>query len=315
MTKKKRRRRSAARRTASSPAAVKERAPESRKRTGLLFGSLLGGGRASPYPGMLTSLGRGAIAVGSSPVLLVVPFLLVLATWLGLLALGLEGSAARMVDLLALPPISTQYDLGTGQAIYGLGSAFPIFLLASLAVRSVVMAVLTGMTVEAVESGRVSAEGIRRGLRIILVTVAVNMLSVGIIITGNLILPVLGPGIGFLGFVAVLVAGLFFLVFAPIAAVRERRGLQEALRRSGRAAMLPGGRHMLISTFYFLLALPLMVGLAPGGGFLTANPTLATWIFVLASNFIHLTFLAAFAYRWIVVEPEIPEQPVRRRRR
>jgi hypothetical protein len=290
--------------------------PERAGRRGPLLGSLLGRARGeSPFPGTLASLGRGLMVVGSSPVLVVTTFLLVLFTWLGLVTLGLEGSLGRLVDLLAIPPISTQYDLGTAQSLFGLGSGFPLFLLASLAVRAVVTAILTGLVVEAVETGRTSMDGARRGLRVSPIVLAVNLLAVGIIITGNLILPVLGPGIGFLGFVAMLVGGLFFLVFVPIGAIREGRGLQESLRRSGRAAMMPGGRHLLLVTLYFLIALPLMVGLAPGGNFTTANPGLATWVFVLASNLVHLVFVAAFAYRWIVVEPDIPEQPVRRRRR
>jgi hypothetical protein len=141
------------------------------------------------------------------------------------------------------------------------------------------------------------------------------VLSFSLIVAGNIVFPILGPGIGFLGFVAALVAGLFFLGFAPAAAIREGRTVTESLRRSGRAAMLPGGRHLLLCTLYFFLALPVVVGFAPSGSEITANPSLFTWVFVLLANVLHLAFMAAFAYRWVVVEPEVPEEPVQRRRR
>jgi len=38
-----------------------------------------------------------------------------------------------------------------------------------------------------------------------------------------------------------------------------------------------------------------------------------TWVFVFAANLLHLAFMAAFAFRWIVAEPSVPEEPVRRR--
>src|SRR3990172_1668980 len=87
----------------------------------------------------------------------------------------------------------------------------------------------------------------------------------------------------------------------------------ESLRRSRRAAMLPGSRHLLFCVLYFFIALPVVVGFAPGGSDITANPTLATWIFVLAVNVLHLGFMAALSYRWIVAEPSVPQKPVRRR--
>jgi len=263
----------------------------------------------------MAALARGVTAVGSSPVVLAVCFLSILAAWLGLVALGMEGAPGRLVDLFAIPPISTYYDLGNGVGLYGLGRGLLLFLLASIVVRALVTAPLTGLIVEAIEGGGPVREGLRRGMRAFPTILAVNMISFALIVTGNVILPFLGPGLGFLGFMAVLVGGLFFLVFAPISAIREGRGVQESFRRSGRAALLMGSRNMLMATFYFLLALPVMIGVAPSGNRLTANPSLGTWVFVLLSNFVHLVFVAAFAYRWIQVEADVPEHPIRRRRR
>jgi hypothetical protein len=259
------------------------------------------------------SLGRGLLAVVSSPVLLVVAVILVPASWLGLLAIGFEGSPSRLVDVLALPPISTYFDLGTGASMLGIGPEFLVFTGVAIAIRSVVYAILAGMIVEVLEDGRVSTFGVLRGIAAFPTVLVVQILSFTLIIAGNLVFPVLGPGIGFLAFVAALVGGLFFLGFAPTAAIRQRRGVAETIRRSARAAMMPGSRHLLFCTLYFFVALPVVVGFAPGGGQITANPELATWIFALAVNVLHLGFMAALSYRWIVAEPSVPEEPVRRR--
>ncbi len=77
--------------------------------------------------------------------------------------------------------------------------------------------------------------------------------------------------------------------------------------------MLPGSRQLPFCALYFFIALPVVVGFAPGGSEITANPSLVAWVFILGVNVIHLAFMAALAYRWIVAEPSVPEEPVRRR--
>ena len=277
------------------------------------FGSALFGSASSVMPPIGRSLGRGLLTVASSPALVVIAVVIVPLTWLTVLAIGFEGSPSRLVDVLALPPISTYFDLGTGASIVGVGPAFLIFTGVAIAIRSVVYAVLSGMIVEALEDGRVSTYGLLRSLRVIPTVIVVQIMSFSLIVAGNLVFPVLGPGIGFLAFVAALVGGLFFLGFAPTAAIRQGRGIAETVRRSARAAMLPGSRHLVFCSLYFFIALPVVVGFAPGGGDITANPTLATWIFALVVNVLHLGFMAALSYRWIVAEPLVPDQPTRRR--
>jgi hypothetical protein len=264
-------------------------------------------------PPIAASLGHGLLAVVSSPVLLLAALLVPAIDWLGLLALGYEGAPARLVDVLALPPISTYFDLGTGASLVGIGPAFLVYTGLAIVVRGVIYGLLAGAVVDVLEAGRVTTFGVLRGVRAIPTVVAVQVLSFSLIVAGNLIFPILGPGIGFLAFVAALVGGLFFLGFAPTAAVRQGRPVAQTIRRSGRAAMLPGGRQLLFCSLYFFLALPVVVGLAPGGSEITANPSLATWLFVLVASVLHLTFMAALAYRWIAIEPSVPEEPVRRR--
>jgi hypothetical protein len=280
---------------------------------GGLFGGALRPPGDSALPPIGRSIGRGLLAVASQPVLVALTAVLVVASWLLLVGLGFEGVPRRLVDVLALPPIGTWFDLGTGTSLYGLGGGFLVFLIVSVLVRGIALGFLTGLVLEALEDGRVTRAGLLRGLVAIPTALVVQVASLSLIFAGNLILPVLGPNVGFLGSVAVLVAGLFFLGFAPAAAIREGRPVLETIRRAARAAMLPGGRHLVLSSLYFLLALPVAVGFAPGGGGITANPSVATWVFVVVANVVHVGFLAVFAYRWVVAEPSVPDQPVRRR--
>ena len=100
----------------------------------------------------------------TQPTLLVVALVLLFLVWLALLAIGFEGSAGRLVDVLALPPIATYFDLGTGASVVGVGPAFLVFTAVSVLVRGVVYALLAGMVVEALEDGRVSRYGLLRGI-------------------------------------------------------------------------------------------------------------------------------------------------------
>jgi hypothetical protein len=278
------------------------------------FGGALFGSGGSVMPPIGRSLGRGLLAIVSSPVLLAIAILVPLLAWLALYALGFEGRPALLVDVLALPPIATYFDLGTGESLLGLGPSFLIFIGVAILIRGVLYGLLAGMIVESLEDGRVSSWGLLRGVAAIPTVIVVQVLSFTLILASNIIFPVLGPGIGLLAAVGSLVGGLFFLGFAPTAAVRQRRGVVETIRRSGRAAMLPGSRHLLFCGLYFFIALPVVVGLAPGGGEVTANPTFFGWVFVLAASVLHLGFMGGLAYRWIVAEPFVPEQPVPRRR-
>ena len=277
-------------------------------------GALFGQSGGSVMPPIGRSLGRGLLAIVSSPVLLAIAILVPLLAWLALYALGFEGRPALLVDVLALPPIATYFDLGTGESLLGLGPSFLIFTGVAILIRGVLYGLLAGMIVESLEDGRVTSWGLLRGVAAIPTVIVVQVLSFTLILASNIVFPVLGPGIGLLAAVGSLVGGLFFLGFAPTTAVRQRRGVVETIRRSGRAAMLPGSRHLLFCGLYFFIALPVVVGLAPGGGEVTANPTFFGWVFVLAASVLHLGFMGGLAYRWIVAEPSVPEQPVQRRR-
>lgn len=292
-----------------------EAAPEG-PRVPRLLGWLSGPSIDTTWPSIGRSLGRGFLAVGSSPLILLSSFGLLFVLWVALVALGLEGPPGRLVNLLALPPVSTYFDALNGVTIYGFG---PLGFLAAtgfLLVRALLLAVLTALVVRIYEGEGSLGEALGRGLRIAPVTAVVGLLSLSTMVLGSVVLPFLGPGFGFLGSILLLVAAMFFLVFAPVLALRRPDlPLTEVIRRAARAALMPGSRHLLMSLLYIFLALPVLLALTPGGSELGVNPSLATWVWALLCTFVHLGFLAAFAYRLMSVEDEIPEEPVRARRR
>jgi hypothetical protein len=281
-----------------------------------------GGGRLSermrapsPFPPLTTSLGRGFLAVCGSVPILLTTLVLTGGIWLGLVAAGLEVFPRTFVEVLAIPPVSSFYsDVLIPANIFGVALPAALMTVVLTTVRALFMGILVGMILESLEYGRVSMVGVLQGLRAFpaaMVIVGTNVLAV---IASNLILPgLLGP-LGFLVFTAVLAGGLYLLSFAPAAAVRGHLRGAEAMRRSARAARLPGPRHMVIFILYFFLTL-LLVAVVPGGTLITANPPLSEWAWVLGGSVVHLVFLAALCDRWLVVEDQVPTGPAPRQQR
>jgi hypothetical protein len=269
----------------------------------------------SPFPPIGRSLVRGFVIAGSSVELLAIAFVLLFVLWIGLVALGLEGPPGRLVDLLALPPISTYFDALNGVAIYGLGGVAFVAATVFIVVRSVILSILAALVVQQIEGGGPIRDALVRGLRAIPVVIASGILALSAMILGSVLLPILGAGLGFLGSVVTLVGAMFFLVYVPIIAVRMDLGAAETIRRSGRAAMMPGSRHLMLCLLYVFLTLPILVAVAPGGSLLGVNPSVGMWAFAIVCTFVHLAFLTTFAYRWIEAEDQVPDAPVRVRRR
>lgn len=304
MTKKRRKKTMAAAGT-STPSADKQTAPLA-----------TGFGAPSVFPPLGPTLARGFAAVSVPPVLLALPLLIVLCMWLALLALGVELFRPQMAYALGIPPLGSAFDLSATRDIYGLSAVGIFGILGFTVVRAIVWAVLVGMVDEAMEYRSVSMVGVLRGVRAFWAVLFYDYVSVGILLFGNVILPsLLGPT-SILFVQAVLVGGLFFFTFAPIAAVRLRLSARESISRSVRAARLPGWpRHLLMAVLYFFLFWYAAGLIVPNPGDLTATPSLAMWIYVLVATYVHMGFLGGFAYRWIQVENLVPEQAPRSRSR
>ena len=292
---------------------TKSRQPE--RRPGLL-GGLFGTptpASMSAMPAVRASLGRGFLLAGSTPALVLLPFAWTLVTWLLLQAFGHIGSPLVLAQSVALPPLSVSSDFQSALLTFGAPTGI-YAVLPILIVRAVVIALLAGLVVEGFERGSVTLEGARRGLRampLVLAAVVLSLLSVIVLVYSGL----LGPGLGTLLQVLVPAATLWILGFVPFAAVSENRPLAVTLSRSYYGARTPGGRQFLFSMLYLLL-LTVLQALTPGVE-ITANPRPVTWAFILAVNYIHVGFFAAYGYRWLVIAPSVsvPAAPARSRRR
>jgi hypothetical protein len=255
-------------------------------------------------PTFRRSSGSGFLLVGSNPLLLVLPFLWILITWLAFLGLGYIGSPTPPLgQAVALPPLSVSGDLQSAWAVFG-QQVGTYVLLPMLVLRSVLFALLAGLVVEGFQTGRVSMSGMLQGLRAVPIVVAGMILNL-LAVMASLLTGSLGPGLGSLASVVLPAATLWLLGFVPFVAVTERRSLPAALSRSVAGGRTPGGRQFLFSMLYFLL-LTLLQAFTPGGD-ITANPSLATWAYVLFVGYVHTGFFAAFGYRWLVIQDTVPE--------
>jgi hypothetical protein len=291
-------------------------APAERPSVPGFLGFLSRGSGDSGFPSIPHALGRGFLTAGSSATLLLSGFALLLVLWLGLVLLGLEGPLGQLSNLLALPPVSTYFDATNAVAIYGFGPEGIIASVVFLGVRAITLGLLGGLVVQALLDEGTAADGLRRGVRAIPVLLATNLATFSMMVAGSVFLPFLGPGLGFLGSLLTLVAALFLFAFVPAAAAWETdRPFYDTIRRASRAALLPGSRHLLMCLMYIFMALPILVALAPGGGLRSVNPSTALWAYALVCSYIHLSFLAAFSYRYLAVADDIPDEPLKLRRR
>jgi hypothetical protein len=254
------------------------------------------------------SLLKGFFVVAGTPSLLVGAALLLLGVWLSLVALGIELSPSLLISVLAIPPFTTSFDIGVGPGLFGGGAGAMFVTIGILVARSAVIALAVAVMVEVMESDEVTGDAPRRAFLALPSVVSMNLLAFVIVAVGQILGAFLGPVLSLFA----LPAGLYFLGFVPAAAVRERRRTIDVVRRAGRAARLPGAGHLLYVSLYFLFVFLVAVLQPPAD--ITSNPSISTWVTVLLGTFVHLVFLAGLCYRWIEVEPSVPEEPIRRSR-
>src|SRR6266536_1069071 len=154
-------------------------------RRGLLDGLLSPRYVDTSMPKKSTSLGRGVIATVSSPGLLGLTIGVVFASWLVAVALGFQGPFSVMASLLALPPIGTSFDIAMTSRLFVGSGLIGIFVL--IAVRALVFGQLASFAVDALTETPADRWTLIRGLRILPVTLAVNMLALGITMVGTIL--------------------------------------------------------------------------------------------------------------------------------
>jgi hypothetical protein len=249
---------------------------------------------------------RAFIAVCGSPAIMITIVVLVFVIRLGLVAFHLPARGAVFAATLALPPVGTVLDLQAAGAILGDATGF-VIAPAFLAVRSVILAILTGMVVESLRTGRVTSGAIGAGLRAFLPIFGIGIIELGAVFVGSLLIGF--TGLGLIGVLIVLVAVLFFFAYAPVIAVREPSGLLWTFRKSVRAARIPGSMNITLAFIYTVPALLMLPVFIPGGQDIEVNPSVATWAGILAANVFHVVALAVYCHRYLWAEAEIPDPP------
>jgi hypothetical protein len=259
----------------------------------------------SVYPKLGETLAAGAGAVLRSPALVIGIMLTVLAMWFGLLLAGLDHVPLFTQNLLAVPPLSSLFDLNVAYTIKGFGTGTAILVLVMTSIRALIFAILTSLVVERLDTGRASMDGVRRGVRLFLPFAGIFFVELALVFFAQVLQLVLGSSIGGLLFFGVLVGGVHFLVFAPIIVVRDGTTSRIALGTSTRAARLPGPRHVGLVLLYFTAAF-LAPAFVPTGGAFTINPSIGQWALLLGVSLFNIVIVGAFAYRYGVVEEDVP---------
>ena len=310
MTNRNKRRRSGYRAPQPSGGTVEASGPAARP--GLLtsmFSARAAGG--SNMPRVRSSLLRGIAVCLSTPVLLVGTVVLVLVAWVAALAFGYQGPVPRLASMLAMPPVGTLFDLQFTAAVFGVanGPAALLGMLPFAIARSVVTGMIFGLAVEVLDTGRASLAGARRGLLVSPLVLIVTVIQLGFFIVAGYIGPLI-PGLGLFIVLGTVTAAVYFLAYAPIVQLREGRGVLESLSLASRGARIPGTSSLAMALFFTVPAIA--IEQIPLGGF-GVNPSPLTWVFVLVVNLLHVSVMATYAYRWMCIEDEVPEPPVRAR--
>jgi hypothetical protein len=287
------RRRKRASTSSDSRERVKDRPPQRREPA------------ASPYPPLGVSLAAGFRAVGASPMILTIAFLGAFAAWSGSSAVGAEPSPRLMVNLMTLPPVHVYFDLVVVRTAAQNTASAAVLILSVGAARSLIVGLLALLIVGTFREGR---PDVRNSLRRLPRTALILFLLFSIEVAGLLTVPSLvqtigGVGLAVLGLLATLTIGLHFLVFAPVIAAAEGGQTAQVLRRSVRAARLPGTRHLLFVVAYFAFVF-WAATITPTEAVAPATPGAMVWAFTLLATFIHTAALGALAFRWLAVREE-----------
>lgn len=295
---------SAARRTATRHRESSEPSSRPPSPWGSMFGRRSAGRRRpSLQPPVAKSLARGMSVVGRSPLLLVITSVAVLGLWLGFSGYGVIRSATpqAMVLLVSLPPLHTLLDLNflaggrTVPAVQVVTSSAGLVM-----VRAALMAVWVSLIWGLLRGGSEDVDlrsSFRRAARSFVPLVG---LEIAFLMLATASIFLVSSFLGALGVILTLVAGLYFFSFAPVIAVVEGERTLRAAQLSIRAARVPGPQHLLFTTAYLALTLFLSV-VVPGSRVAAATPSVAVWAYTLLVGFLHVSVLAAFTYRWLLI--------------
>jgi hypothetical protein len=259
-------------------------------------------------------------AVGRSPALLVATFAGALALWLAYTAYGVDlaASPSGMILLESLPPLQSFLDVqllaagrpASSTTIVGLGLG--VMAARALLATVWIMLILRSLGAAKPEAAKPEvasgAASSRQGVRKYPVMLGIQAVFLVLMFAALAVAPAfLGVQLGQLGVIVALLAGIYFLVFAPVIAVTEGVGFREAFRLSARAARLPGPRHMTLTFSYVAFSL-FILATAPVSPVFEATPSIVIWLYALFVAFLHVSVLAALTFRWLLVREHVLQE-------
>ena len=315
--KKKRKRPSGSTSTYRAPAQVEQ------PRRGLLDGLLAPRTPgASPMPKLRTTIAKGTMtALGIPPLLVAIPVVL-LVVWLLLTLIGFQGPFTLLGVTFAIPPITTFADQQVAGRTFraavdatGVAATLPGFggLAGLLLLHAAVSAVTATLCVEKLRTGSTSSWAFRRAPRVLRTTAALGLLGLGLLVLGALIAAFFGAIGGILGLVGSMVVGVYLFGFAPAIAADEDRRVSDVLIRSVRTARMPGSANLWFAIGYVLIGLITILAPLPGSQ-IGVTPAVTAWVACILVNLFGVLVQAILVYRYLVVAPEVPEQPPQRER-
>jgi hypothetical protein len=280
---------------------------------------------ATPMPRIRTSFTRGLCAVLATPSVVVAIPVLVLIEWIVLVAFGFQGPFALLGSTFGVPPISTWTDFTLASSVFttigraGVGTAArPLIAIAAfLAISAALQAVVTTVAVERFRAGSVTSWAVRRALHVWPFTIAIGVANVGVLIAAGLG-RVLGAGIGLLITIAILMAGVYLLAFAPAIAADEDHAIPFTLSKAVRAARMPGSSNLLFAALYVVPSIAILSATSLGalpGSTIDVNPSIGAWVTVILLNLLQAAVVATFAFRYLSVADVVPDAPTPRARR
>jgi hypothetical protein len=295
---------------------MSSRRPDARRAAPPERRGFLSGMSAPPLedmPRIRTAFTRGLAATWSSPVVVGAVVAWLFVEWVALVAFGYPGPLAILQHLIAPPPLATTTDLGVSIGTFGVALGLPLVLIVG-AVHAVGQAILLGLAIESIEGGRPSRWGAVRGLRAVPVAVALHVLGVAMLFASRLLASV-GGSFALLLLIAIVVLGVWAFAFAPVIAIAEGRSVLECLRRSVRAARMPGSANLTFATLYVLpmyAALNATISRVTPGSTFDVNPPATAWVYVVLLNLLHVAIWAALAMRYLAIADRVPDAPAPR---
>jgi hypothetical protein len=270
-----------------------------------------GGAVAIPVqPPLLPSLGRGFLAVGRTPSVLITGFLGLLVLWLLFSTTGAIRAIApgSLGQLLSVPPLhSALLDsnlLNVSVRVFPPAATLAL-MVAIVAVRAALtsfwLATLHAKLAPATVSGEPIQEPWSRamwGFRSIL---SLEALFLAVLVGLPIIL---AQFLGIIGLLGAVIGATYFLVYAPAVAMVEGTGLRESIRLAARAARARGPQHTVF-VFTYIMGVLFLVTWAFSGRNAPATPSFLVWAYALAATFVHLGVQATVLDRWLSLRQDV----------